>query len=225
MKFSTGARTVSAVSTVAFALSLTACGSDKDDTTVVNATATETSTHTSTSSAQEPAPSVSPTDEPTTAGDKPQDPAAGAAAAGATLSNPFEDPNFQPPNHEPLQSGTAGTEADRQQMQDTMYASLNPPSPEKWTRVLLENSCRKVTEPAQEEMKRSGYTLDQIEQAARMQAQAGQGISLPKSDVSVTDVKIDGNRASANATVTNENGTDTQVQIFEREDGRWKLCS
>lgn len=227
MKISTKAGAVSAVSTIALALSLTACGSEEEADTVVHATATETSTHTSTVTSGEPSPSESTSAEPTTAGAEPQDPAvaAGAGAAGQGLSNPFDDPNFQVPTHQPLQGGTQGSDADRQQMQDTLYASLNPPSPEKWTRVLLDNSCRKVTDPVRAEMQRSGYTLDQIEQAARMQAEAGQGLDLPHSDVTVSDVKVEGNRASATATVTNQNGSETQTQIFEREDGRWKLCN
>ena len=70
-----------------------------------------------------------------------------------------------------------------------------------------------------------GLHLDQIEQAARLQAQAGQAVTVPQSTVSLTDAKVDGNRASATATVTNQNGSEEQTLIFEREDGRWKLCN
>lgn len=156
---------------------------------------------------------------------RPGDPAAAAAGGGAALSNPFADPNFQVPTLEPLQGGTAGSNADRAQMEQVLNATINPPSAAEWTRALLDNSCRKVADPARAEMERSGYSLEQIEQAARMQEQAGQGVTLPKSEVSLSDVRVDGNRASATATVSNQNGQQSQTQIFEKEDGRWKLCN
>lgn len=238
MKFTSGATKRLAASIAAFgalSLSLTACGSGDEADAVASSTATVTSTHAAQPSGEDPdSPSASASGNPA----KPGDPAASApgqsaqggggqapAAAGAPLQNPFEDPNFTPPTQEPLQGGGAGSEDDRKQMEETMHLALNPPSAEKWTRVLMENSCQKVTQPVQEEMNRNGYTLEQIEQAAQLQAQAGQGMVPPQSTVSLTDVRVDGNRASATATVTNQNGTQEQTQIFEREDGRWKLCN
>lgn len=234
MKLSSGATkevTATFVALAALSMSLTACGSQDEADAVASSTATVTSTHAAQPDGTEP----SATDAPPAPGEPGQEgapadqaganPENGQAAAGATLANPFNDPNFTPPTQQPLASGGQGSEEDRVQMEQTMHAALNPPSPEKWTRVLLENSCAKVTQPVQEEMNRSGYTLDQIEQAARLQAEAGQGVALPQSTVTLTDVRVDGNRASATATVTNSNGTEAQTQIFEREDGRWKLCN
>ncbi|EEI16936.1 hypothetical protein HMPREF0298_1261 [Corynebacterium lipophiloflavum DSM 44291] len=217
------------VALATLSISLTACGSEEEAADVASSTSTVTSATTQsvapsgTTEATEPSPAESSAAQSAadSAGANAQAPAAG----GAALTNPFEDPNFTPPTQQPLQGGTQASDADKQQMEQTMHAALNPPSPEKWTRVLMENSCRKVTEPVQEEMNRSGYTLDQIEQAARLQAQAGQAVTVPQSTVSLTDAKVDGNRASATATVTNQNGTEEQTLIFEREDGRWKLCN
>ena len=228
----TGSHKVAAttVALAAASISLTACGSDEETADVASSTSTVTSatttqstepsgtTEATESSAAESSAAQSAANAP---GANPQAP----AAAGGGLSNPFQDPNFTPPPQQPLQGGSQASDADKQEMEQTMHAALNPPSPEKWTRVLMENSCRKVTEPVQEEMNRSGYTLDQIEQAARLQAQAGQAVTVPQSTVSLTDAKVDGNRASATATVTNQNGSEEQTLIFEREDGRWKLCN
>ena len=234
VKLTSGATKRSAASITAFgalSLSLTACGSGDEADAVASSTATVTSTQAAQSSGEDP---VSPSASASGDSAKPGAPAApgqdaqggdGQAAAGAPLQNPFEDPNFTPPTQEPLQGGGAGTADDKKQMEETMHLALNPPSAEKWTRVLMENSCRKVTQPVQEEMNRNGYTLEQIEQAAHLQAEAGQGMALPKSTVSLSDVRVDGNRASATASVSNENGTQEQTQIFEREDGRWKLCN
>ena len=233
MMFPTGSHKVAAttVALAAASISLTACGSDEETADVASSTSTVTSatttqstkpsgaTEATESSAAESSAAQSAANAP---GANPQAP---AAAGGAALSNPFQDPNFTPPTQRPLQGGSQASGADKQEMEQTMHAALNPPSPEKWTRVLMENSCRKVTEPVQEEMNRSGYTLDQIEQAARLQAQAGQAVTVPQSTVSLTDAKVDGNRASATATVTNQNGSEEQTLIFEREDGRWKLCN
>lgn len=232
MMFPTGSHKVAAttVALAAASISLTACGSDEETADVASSTSTVTSatttqstepsgtTEATESSAAESSAAQSAANAP---GANPQAP----AAAGGGLSNPFQDPNFTPPTQQPLQGGSQASGADKQEMEQTMHAALNPPSPEKWTRVLMENSCRKVTEPVQEEMNRSGYTLDQIEQAARLQAQAGQAVTVPQSTVSLTDAKVDGNRASATATVTNQNGSEEQTLIFEREDGRWKLCN
>ncbi|MCT1411844.1 nuclear transport factor 2 family protein [Corynebacterium sanguinis] len=232
MMFPTGSHKVAAttVALAAASISLTACGSDEETADVASSTSTVTSatttqstepsgtTEATESSAAESSAAQSAANAP---GANPQAP----AAAGGGLSNPFQDPNFTPPPQQPLQGGSQASDADKQEMEQTMHAALNPPSPEKWTRVLMENSCRKVTEPVQEEMNRSGYTLDQIEQAARLQAQAGQAVTVPQSTVSLTDAKVDGNRASATATVTNQNGSEEQTLIFEREDGRWKLCN
>ncbi|MEX3503721.1 hypothetical protein [Corynebacterium sp. LK2510] len=142
-----------------------------------------------------------------------------------TLANPFENPGQAVPSFEPLESGNPANDADREEMRRAVEASLNPGSYEKWTRTLLENSCRKVNDATMEQLNRSGMTLEQIEQAARAQEQAGQGVELPRTEVSIDDVRVDGNRASASITAASANGTETNTQIFEREDGRWKICN
>ena len=139
-------------------------------------------------------------------------------------ANPLNGPSGFDATLAPLEGGTPASDADREEMQRTAHASMNPGSYDKWTRALMDNSCRRVTEPIEAEMARMGMTIDQVEQAARMQQQAG-AIDLPPTEVSLDDVRIDGNRASASVTATNTNGTETRTEIFEREDGRWKLCN
>lgn len=220
-----------AVSVAALAFGIAACGSEEEETASGGlSTAASPASDSTEGSADADNPDGAAEGEGDGGNGEPkpegqQAPAADGNAAAPTLFNPFEDGDVTIPVHEPLTSGGPGADADREEMQRTVHAAMNPASYDKWTRVLMENSCDKVTDPIQAEIDRAGLTLDQVEQAARMQQQAGQAIDLPATDVKVDDVRVDGNRASATVTATNANGTQTQTQIFEREDGRWKLCS
>lgn len=141
-----------------------------------------------------------------------------------TLANPFE--NGMPENtNQPIEGGKEGSEEDARQMEETGRAVLNPESFSGWTRTILDNSCKAVAEPMMEELERQGLTLEQVEEAGRVAEQQGQALEIPRSEVSISDVRVDGNRASANLTAKNDNGEETHVMIFEKEDGRWKLCN
>ena len=110
-------------------------------------------------------------------------------------------------------------------MEETARKVLNPDSFSTWTRTILDNSCSAVTEPMMQELDRQGLTLEQVEEAGRIAEQQGQALDIPKTDVSISDVRVDGNRASANLTARSDQGEQTEVMIFEKEDGRWKLCN
>ena len=141
-----------------------------------------------------------------------------------TLVNPFE--NGMPENtNEPLANGEEGSEDDRREMEDTARAVLNPGSFADWTPTILDNSCKAVTEPMLEELERQGMSLEQVQEASRLAEEQGQGIVLPETEVSLDDVRIDGDRASASLTAKSENGEETSTMIFQKEDGRWKLCN
>ncbi|OHR22527.1 hypothetical protein HMPREF2791_06335 [Corynebacterium sp. HMSC034A01] len=141
-----------------------------------------------------------------------------------TLVNPFE--NGMPENtNEPLANGKEGSEDDRREMEDTARAVLNPGSFADWTPTILENSCKAVTEPMLEELERQGMSLEQVQEASRLAEEQGQGIELPETEVSLTDVRIDGDRASASLTAKSDQGEETSTMIFQKEDGRWKLCN
>ena len=127
--------------------------------------------------------------------------------------------------NEPLANGKEGSEDDRREMEDTARAVLNPGSFADWTPTILENSCKAVTEPMLEELERQGMTLEQVQEASRLAEEQGQGIELPETEVSLDDVRIDGDRASASLTARSEHGEETSTMIFQKEDGRWKLCN
>lgn len=139
-----------------------------------------------------------------------------------TLVNPFAEGDLQVPTYEPISGGKEGTEEDRRQMEETVRAITNPDSFATWTRTILDNSCAAVRDPALKQFEDQGLTVDMVEQIMEQQ---GQGVDIPKTDVSVSDVRVDGDRASATVTSTTSGGTASQVQLFAKEDGRWKVCS
>lgn len=139
------------------------------------------------------------------------------------IANPFE--NGMPENtNQPLANGKEGSEKDRKQMEDAARAVLNPDDFGGWTRTILDNSCSAVTDEMMQQLDAMGLSLEQIEEASRMAEQQGQGLTTPKADVSISDVRVDGNRASASLTAKSDGQEQTEVMIFEKEDGRWKLC-
>lgn len=139
-----------------------------------------------------------------------------------TLVNPFAEGDLQVPTYEPISGGKEGTEEDRRQMEETVRAITNPDSFATWTRTILDNSCAAVRDPALKQFEDQGLTVDMVEQIMEQQ---GQGVDIPKTDVSLSDVRVDGDRASATVTSTTSGGTASQVQLFAKEDGRWKVCS
>ena len=226
---------------LALVLPLAACGSDDEATSGGLSTAAEapssasaantetdasaedteksTATETTTKSAEKDA-------KDNKAADKKQanNAPAGNGEQPPTLVNPFE--NGMPENtNQPLANGKEGSEKDRKEMEATARAVLNPGSFADWTPTILDNSCKAVTEPMLEELERQGLSLEQVEEASRLAEEQGQGIELPKTEVSLTDVRVDGDRASASLTAKSEHGEDTSTMIFQKEDGRWKLCN
>lgn len=141
-------------------------------------------------------------------------PAPAGGAAVPTIANPFENGQIEVPTYQPIANGQAGSEADRKQMEDVVRKVTNPESFSTWTRTILDNSCAAVREPALEEFERQGLTLDMVEQMMRAQEAQGGTINIPKTDVKVTDVRIDGNHASATVSTSNSEGDASQVQLF-----------
>ena len=135
-------------------------------------------------------------------------------------------PAAEPGDFTPLESNDTGTDEDREQMTQAMNAVLNPPSFSAWTRTLIDNSCSEVADEARSQLEQSGFSLEQVEEAAREQESRGNAITVPASRVTLTDVRVDGDRASATARVSTDGAEDTEaVQRFAREDGRWKVCN
>ena len=140
-----------------------------------------------------------------------------------TLINPLED-GLEAPTYEPLANGREGTDAERREMEEVVNKITNPESFAKWTRVILDNSCAEVRDPALEEFERQGLTLDMVEQIMAQQEAQGGSFDIPKSQISVSDVRVDGDRASATVHSKSSAGENESVQLFAKEDGKWKVC-
>lgn len=234
-----------AVTTAALALvlPLAACGSDDEGTSgglstaaeAPEASAANSSTEASAEKSEKSEKSEEKTEKTSKSSEKEKkkenkddkkksDQAQGGEEQPPTLANPFE--NGMPENtNEPLANGKKGSEDDRREMEDTARAVLNPGSFADWTPTILENSCKAVTEPMLEELERQGMSLEQVQEASRLAEEQGQGIDLPETEVSLDDVRIDGDRASASLTAKSDQGEETSTMIFQKEDGRWKLCN
>ena len=81
-----------------------------------------------------------------------------------------------------------------------------------------------------EQLAAKGLTLEQAEQQFKVYEEAAraQGQPLPeppRAQVTLSDVRVDGNKASATAKVTSKGQTETTVQRFQRENGKWKVCN
>lgn len=139
-----------------------------------------------------------------------------------TVSNPFGEGDIQAPTYQPIAGGKEGSEEDRRQIEEVSRAVTNPDSFAGWTRTILNNSCAAIRDPAMQQFESQGLTLDMVEEI--MKNQSGD-VDIPKTEVSVSDVRVDGDRASATVTTTNSGGTASQVQLYAKEDGRWKVCT
>lgn len=140
-----------------------------------------------------------------------------------TLINPLED-GLESPEFEPLAGGREGTEAERKEMEEVVTKISNPESFAKWTRVILDNSCADVREPAMEQFESQGLTLEMVEQIMEQQEAQGGAFDIPRSEITVSDVRVDGDRASATVHSKSNAGENESVQLFAKEDGKWKVC-
>ena len=147
-----------------------------------------------------------------------------AAAPIPTLINPLEE-GLEVPTFEPIAGGREGTEAERREMEAVVKKITNPESFAALTRVILDNSCAEVREPTLEQFERQGLTLDMVEQMLAAQEAQGNSIEIPKSEIRVTDVRVEGDRASATVYSKTSAGENEAVQLFAKEDGKWKVCS
>lgn len=231
---------VGATAAVALSLTLVSCGSDTETTggglstaatAPGEATAAEGADNGAAPSSAEPAAHEADQAKDQAKGGANADNAAAPAPnapqgdqAIPTIMNPLED-GFEVPTYEPVSGGRAGTAEEQREIEEVVRKVTNPESFAKWTRVILDNSCAAVREPALEEFEKQGLTLDMVEQIMAAQEQQGSPIEMPATEISVADVRVNGDRASATVTSKAAGNTSENVQLFAKEDGRWKVCN
>jgi len=162
-------------------------------------TTTEETTETTTEETTEPA------DEPT---EEPQ-----AAPADPLLDEAYNEP-------EPVQGGHEPTEAERAEIEQLVRGIYEVDTFHQMLRYLPENTCNEVIaqQGGAAAMDLTGipdYPLNQMPQYAG---------SNPHIE-SITDMQVDGNRASAVVTAVSAGQKETRTQRYLHEDGRWKFCA
>lgn len=217
-----------AFAALATPLTLVACGSNGDDT---EAAAAKPSTVTSEASKKETteASSEKETTEETTKKDEAKDPkeseAKAAAGDGAAennaagsdaLVNPFENGDIEVAEPAPVEGAQPANEADSQAISGLVKGLYEQETMHSFLRYIPDHTCQRV-------MDQNGggdFSLDGVPDMP-MNQMAGWS-ETHVSDIS--DIKVNGDQASAVVTVQTAEGPDTATQRYQREGGQWTFC-
>ena len=225
-------------------LALAACGSNEDE-NVAEGMATETNVVTVDPEAEKPADDKEKKDDdkdkdkdkdeeskPEDAPKPENDPAAqGVPNEGAAgVVNPFEDGTLPTVEAKPVEGGQQASESDVKGMTDTMNKIYNPKDLVSWSRVIMENSCQKVVDQTNQELAGRGTSLEQTEREMQQAVDAARAAGrplppVPQTQAELSDVRVDGDSASATVTVNTNGQTESGVQRFQREGDQWKVCN
>ena len=223
-------------------LALAACGSNEDE-NVAGGMATETNVVTVDPQADKQAEDQENKDdkdkEKKDAESKPEDKpnpeddpqAQGVPNEGAAeVVNPFEDGTLPTVEVQPVEGGQAASEADIKGMTDTMNKIYNPKDLVSWSRVIMDNSCKKVVDQTNQELASRGTSLEQTEREMQQAVDAAKAAGrplppVPKTTAQLSDVRVNGESASATVTVNSGGQTESGVQRFQREGNQWKVCN
>ncbi|GAB3699683.1 hypothetical protein [Corynebacterium nasicanis] len=190
-----------------------ACGSGEtveSTATGVPTQSTVTSTRTSesttpTSSSEEP------TTEESTVEPTPEPEAAPAA-------DPLLDTNI--PEPEPVQGGHTANAAEQAEIEHLVRGIYEVETFHQMLRYIPENTCHEAVaaQGGAQAMDLNGVPDSRL-------ADMPQYATANPHIQSVTDVRVDGNRASAVVTAVSAGQTETRTQRYLHEDGRWKFCT
>lgn len=227
-------------------LALAACGSNEDE-KVAEGMATETNVVTVDPEAEKPADDKEKKDgddkdkdkdnkdeesKPEDAPKPENDPAAqGVPNEGAAgVVNPFEDGTLPTVEAKPVEGGQQASESDVKGMTETMNKIYNPKDLVSWSRVIMENSCQKVVDQTNQELAGRGTSLEQTEREMQQAVDAARAAGrplppVPQTQAELSDVRVDGDSASATVTVNTNGQTESGVQRFQREGDQWKVCN
>ena len=224
-------------------LALAACGSN-DDENAVSEMATETNMVTVEPDADKAAEDKKAEedkdkDKEKKDADKPEDQpkpendpqAQGAPNEGAAgVVNPFEDGTIPTVEAKPVENGKEASPEDIKGMTDTMNKIYNPKDFVSWSRVIMDNSCKKVVDQTNQELASRGTSLEQTEREMQQAVDAAKAAGrpfppVPQTSAELSDVRVDGDTASATVTVNSDGQVESGVQRFQREGNQWKVCN
>ncbi|AGF72847.1 hypothetical protein [Corynebacterium halotolerans] len=225
-------------------LTLVACGSEAEEpaedtatTTTAETSATTTEeTTTEEATTEETSTEEAPEEDPDENSERGRevDPAPQGAAAdpqgetvtpdadpAAALDEAFSPSQLNYAQLAPVESGGPANEADRAAIEGLLRGMYETTTVHNFLRYLPDNTCSAVLDAQGDREAYYDFTgipdmpLNQLPTYVNAQ---------PRID-SVTDVRVDGDTASATVTASSGGETETATQRFQREGGTWKFCN
>ncbi|WP_303172244.1 hypothetical protein [Corynebacterium sp.] len=202
----TRTRQAVAASALVLPLVLTGCGlfggEENPSTTASSSkssTAAKSSSSVSKSETSSEESSNSPSEEP-----KPED-------------KPAEAPptNVEIPQHAPIEGGSPASPEDAAAIQAMVNGMANPSTTRQFFGYMIDNTCRRALEA------QGGLGPQDLNQIPDAEIPPHQRPTVN----SVSDIKVDGDTASATVTSTAEGKQETFTMRMLREDGTWKMCN
>ncbi|CAB0558384.1 hypothetical protein BKD74_06360 [Corynebacterium diphtheriae] len=195
---------------------LTACGSDGDSS---DSSANKTSTGASTSksaSAKPGEPSDAPAPESAAPAPAPEN---GQPAPGHPAPGPIDNPEISFIPQAPVADGAPASAEDRQAIEGLVRGIMNATTVRQFMGYIPQNTCARYLEA------NGGLAAMNIDQIPDVPlADFPQYAHARPTIDSVTDIQVNGDSASATVTSTADGQTNSAVQRFARENGRWTFC-
>ncbi|MCS5479326.1 hypothetical protein NYP18_06610 [Corynebacterium sp. YIM 101645] len=210
-------KTIAALALIAPLTFVAACGSgdSADETTTVAPT-----TVTSEIISEETTTEETTTEEETTEPEQTEEPE--PEPEPEVEEPPAEDPlaqeNYVEP--EPVQGGLAASESDRAEIEGLVHGIYQMDTFHQFLRYIPENTCNEVVAA-----QGGAASMDLAGIPDQPLAEWDYYVSAQPHIASVTDVQVEGDRASAVVTAVSAGQSETRTQRYQREDGRWKFCN
>lgn len=195
---------------------LTACGSDGDSS---DSSANKTSTGASTSKSASAKPSE-PSDAPASESAAPAPaPENGQPAPGHPAPGPIDNPEISFIPQAPVADGAPASAEDQQAIEGLVRGIMNATTVRQFMGYIPQNTCARYLEA------NGGLAAMNIDQIPDVPlADFPQYAHARPTIDSVTDIQVNGDSASATVTSTADGQTNSAVQRFARENGRWTFC-
>ncbi|CAB0997927.1 hypothetical protein FRC0501_01464 [Corynebacterium diphtheriae] len=195
---------------------LTACGSDGDSS---DSSANKTSTGASTSQSASAKPSE-PSDAPASESAAPAPaPENGQPAPGHPAPGPIDNPEISFIPQAPVADGAPASAEDQQAIEGLVRGIMNATTVRQFMGYIPQNTCARYLEA------NGGLAAMNIDQIPDVPlADFPQYAHARPTIDSVTDIQVNGDSASATVTSTADGQTNSAVQRFARENGRWTFC-
>lgn len=123
--------------------------------------------------------------------------------------------NVEIPQHAPIEGGSPASPEDAAAIQAMVNGMANPTTTRQFFGYMIDNTCRRALEA------QGGLGPQDLNQIPDAEIPPHQRPTVN----SVSDIKVDGDTASATVTSTAEGKQETFTMRMLREDGTWKMCN